>query len=71
MQARHEDSGLAIGKFRFKYVDWNKEIYMPNTVYIVSAINPKAGPFYNKLVQIGMIRNLDYKPQFLIYETIK
>jgi 4-amino-4-deoxy-L-arabinose transferase-like glycosyltransferase len=69
MQGRHNDNGLAIGKFRFKYVDWNKEIYMPNTIYIVSAINPKSGSFYDKLKLLGEIKNTDYKTQFLIYET--
>lgn len=69
MQKRQTKEGLMIDKYIFKYVDWNKEEYQPRTLYIVSAINPKAGSFYAKLVQVGMIRNTDFKPQFLIYET--
>ncbi|MDO8609575.1 MAG: hypothetical protein Q7R95_03425, partial [bacterium] len=71
MQNRYSDNGLAIGKFRFKYVDWNQETYMPKTVYIVSAINPIVGSFRDKFVKIGVIKNLDYKDQFLIYESIE
>lgn len=71
MQQRRDKDGLKIGKFEFKYVDWNQEVYQPDTVYVVSAINPKAGSFYNNLVLVGMIRNVDFDPQFLIYETIK
>jgi len=69
MQLRHDGGGLAIGKYRFKYVDWNKEVYFPKTVYIVSAINPIVGHLRDKFKEVGMIRNTDFKQQFLIYET--
>lgn len=70
MQRRIDNSGTKIGKFEFKYVDWNQEVYTPKTIYIVSVINPRAGSFYNQLKEIGMIRNTDFVPQFLIYETV-
>jgi len=69
MQSKADDNGLKIGKFTFKYIDWNREVYSPKTVYIVSAINPKAGHLYDKLNEIGLIRNTSFKPQFIIYET--
>jgi 4-amino-4-deoxy-L-arabinose transferase-like glycosyltransferase len=70
MQKRIDHNGTKIGKFEFKYVDWNQEIDTPKSVYIVSAINPKAGKIAENLQEIGLIRNTDFTPQFLIYETI-
>lgn len=70
MQKRIDNNGTKIDKFEFKYVDWNQEIKTPKTVYIVSAINPKAGKISANLKEIGLIRTPDFTPQFLIYETI-
>lgn len=70
MQNRIDGNGTKIGKFEFKYVDWNQEDYSPRTVYIVSAINPKVGIFYDKLKEVTLIRNTDFTAQFLIYESI-
>lgn len=69
MQKRHDDNGLTIGKYTFKYVDWNKETFTPNTVYIVTAINKKTRETSDKLKEVDVVRNVDFKPQFLIYET--
>ena len=69
MQNRVDINGT-IGKFEFKYVDWNQEEYSPNAIYIVSAINPKAGKIADNLKELTLIRNMDFSPQFLIYETI-
>ena len=70
MQERIDNNGTKIGKFEFKYVDWNQEAYSPRTVYIVSAINPRAGKIYEKLKELTLIRNTDFTAQFLIYESI-
>lgn len=70
MQKRIDKNGTKIGKFEFKYVDWNQEVYSPRTVYIVSAINPRAGKIYEKLREVTLIRNTDFTAQFLIYESI-
>lgn len=70
MQKRVDKGGTRIGKFEFKYVDWNQEAYSPRTVYIVSAINPRAGKIYEKLKELTLIRNTDFTAQFLIYESI-
>ena len=69
MQKRYNTDGLNIGKYIFKYVDWNKENYQPKTIYIVSAINPKAGAIADKLKQLEIIKNTDNENQFIIYET--
>jgi len=69
MQQRDDKNGTKIGKYEFKYVDWNQEVYTPKTIYVVSAINPKAGNFTDKLKEIGLIRNTNFEKQFLIYET--
>lgn len=70
MQKRVDKNGTKIGKYEFKYVDWNQEEYSPRTVYIVSTINPRAGSIYNKLKELTLIRNTDFSAQFLIYESI-
>lgn len=70
MQERIDNNGTKIGKFEFKYVDWNREDYSPRTAYIVSAINPRAGKIYEKLREVTLIRNTDFTAQFLIYESI-
>ncbi|MFZ3031105.1 MAG: glycosyltransferase family 39 protein [Microgenomates group bacterium] len=71
MQKRIDINGTKIGKYEFKYVDWNLEIYTPDTIYIVSAINPEAGLIANSLKEIGIIRNTNNEVQFLIYESVE
>lgn len=70
MQKRVDNNGTKIGKFEFKYVDWNQEEYSPKTAYIVSAINPRVGKIYDKFKELTLIRNTNFTAQFLIYETV-
>lgn len=70
MQDRVDGDGVRIGKYEFRYVDWNIEKTTKKTIYIVSAINPKVGSFYETLKEVKLVRNLDDQPQFIIYETV-
>jgi len=70
MQNRIDHNGTKIDKFEFKYVDWNQENFTPKTIYVVSAINPTVGEISKSLKEVNLIRNTDFKAQFLIYESI-
>ena len=71
MQHKIDDSGTRIGKFYFKYVDWNKEELKPKTLYVVSAINPMAGKAYGKLNLLGKIEKPNHETQFWVYEVVR
>lgn len=67
MQERIDDKGTRIGKYYFKYVDWNKEELKKKSLFVVSVANPKAGAAYNKMELLGTIEKPNHETQFLIY----
>lgn len=69
MQHKIDDKGTKIGKFYFKYVDWNQEDLNPKTLYVVSVINPMAGKAGDRLNLLGKIDKPNHETQFLIYEV--
>ena len=69
MQHKINDDGTKIGKFDFKYVDWNQEIFKPKTLYVVSVINPITNKLENEVKFLGKIEKPDNETQFLIYEV--
>lgn len=72
MQHRDDTDGTKIGKYYFKTVDWNDEELKPNSLYVVSVINPISGTAANdKLKLLETIKKPNGDVQFLIYETIK
>ena len=68
MLSRDNQTGM-IGKYFIKNVDWNKEIINPNTLYIVSIVNPVVNDAVGKMELLTTINNTNGKPQFLIYRS--
>jgi hypothetical protein len=70
MQNRYFNKGTIIGKYEFKYVDWNQEEDTLKTIYVVSAINPITQGLADHYKEVGRINNTDNTLQFYIYATV-
>jgi len=70
MQNRYFERGMFVGKYEFRNVDWNQEKFTPNTVYVVSAINPITQGLSDLYKEVDRIHNTDNTLQFYIYATV-